>query len=197
MAPIPTAEECPTADTGPTTPTLTPFVAAKGKVYPACDADHMPPEAAVDSAFPPAEIAAFTDADGNGSVQFEVRSDVENESLGCNDRTACSIVVIPIVRHQLRPAATTPTTRGREGLPQDRSVPARLEQLRRTTASTRRSRRRCGGRRRTGSNRFSIPITFGLPPDACDILDIARADRASTAPSCWPRPRCSGRRRTA
>ena len=34
---------------------LTPFVAAKGTVYPACDADHMPPEAAVGAAFPPAE----------------------------------------------------------------------------------------------------------------------------------------------
>ena len=38
-------------------------------------------------------------------------------------------------------------------------------------ASTRPSPRRSGGRRRTGSNRFSIPITFGLPPDACDVLD--------------------------
>ena len=40
-----------------------------------------------------------------------------------------------------------------------------------TRASTRRSRRRCGGRPPTGRNRFTIPITFGLPPDTCDVLD--------------------------
>ena len=31
----------------------------------------MPPEAAVDSALPPAEVAAFTDDDGRGSADFE------------------------------------------------------------------------------------------------------------------------------
>ena len=56
----------------------------------------MPPEAAVGAAFPPAEIAAFSDENGAGSVQFEVRSDVENESLGCNHKVACTIEVIPI-----------------------------------------------------------------------------------------------------
>src|SRR3954451_25061685 len=56
----------------------------------------MPPEAAVGAAFPPADIAAFTDEEGAGSVQFEVRSDVENESLGCNHKVACTIEVIPI-----------------------------------------------------------------------------------------------------
>ena len=33
------------------------------------------------------------------------------------------------------------------------------------------SRRRCGGRRPTGATGSPIPITFGLPPDACDVLD--------------------------
>ena len=89
----------------------------------------MPPEAAVGAAFPPAEIAAFTDADGTGSVQFEVRSDVENESLGCNDKVACSIVVIPINGLSLRPAVRAADD-GRQRLPQGRPVPAGLEQLR-------------------------------------------------------------------
>ena len=87
---------------------LTPFVSAKGKVYSACDADHMPPEAGVDSAFPPAEIAAFTDADGNGSVQFEVRTDVENESLGCNQNTGVLDRGRPDRRPQLRPGVRDP-----------------------------------------------------------------------------------------
>ncbi|GAW49010.1 MULTISPECIES: hypothetical protein [unclassified Nocardioides] len=167
--PFPTAEECPTADIAPYYTRLTPFVAANGTTYPACDADHMPPEAAVGAAFPPSELAAFTDTDGTGSVQFEVRSDVENESLGCNTKTACSIVVIPIA-----------------GLSCDRPA----DPMSRADQACRK-----GGRFTPGSsnfandgvdqavspalwwsasnwkNRFSIPITFGLPPDACDVLD--------------------------
>ncbi len=96
LRPFPSAEICPTADIDPYFTRLTPFVAADGKVFEACDSAHMPPEAAVGAAFPSAEVAAFTDLDGTGEVQFEVRSDVENESLGCNHKVACSIVVIPI-----------------------------------------------------------------------------------------------------
>jgi len=169
MDPFPSADECPTADISPYFTKLTPFVSAKGRTYAACDADHMPPEAAVGAAFPPAEIAAFTDLDGTGSVQFEVRSDVENESLGCNHTTACTIEVIPIV-----------------GISCDQpSSPM--------TISDKACRK--GGRFAAGSsnfandgvdqavspalwwspsnwkNRFSIPITFGLPPDTCDVLD--------------------------
>ena len=138
-------------------------------MYEACDSAHMAPEAAVDAAFPAAEIAAFTDTTGAGSVEFEVRSDVENESLGCNHKVECSIVVIPI-----------------NGLSCDTpSEPASIED----------EACRKGGRFTPGSsnfandgvdqsvspalwwsasnwaNRFAIPVTFGLPPDTCDILD--------------------------
>ncbi|GAB3200516.1 hypothetical protein GCM10027062_20340 [Nocardioides hungaricus] len=169
MDPFPGTDVCPTADIAPYATKLTPFEAANKKVYAACDAQNMPPEAAVGAAFPPAEIAAFTDLDGRGEVQFEVRSDLENESLGCNDKVACSIVVIPIV-----------------GLSCDQPSSPMI-----------RSEQACrkGGRFAPGSsnfanegvdqavspalwwspsnwrNRFSIPITFGLPPDTCDVLD--------------------------
>lgn len=169
MTPFPTAAECPTADIPPYYTKLTPFVGAGGTAFAACDADHMPPEAAVGAAFPPAEIAAFTDVDGNGEVQFEVRSSIENESLGCNHEVACSIVVIPIVGLSCD-QPSTPMTRADQAC-------------------------RKGGRFAPGSsnfanegvdqavgptlwwspsnwnNRFSIPITFGLPPDTCDVLD--------------------------
>lgn len=167
--PFPAADVCPTADTPNYYTRLTPFVSAKGTAFPACDSAHMPPEAAVGAAFPPAEIAAFTDLDGSGRVQFEVRSDIENESLGCRHDVACSIVVIPIV-----------------GL----SCDAPSEATARADEACRK-----GGRFLPGSSnfanegadqavspalwwsasnwkhRFSIPITFGLPPDTCDILD--------------------------
>ncbi|MBJ7357410.1 hypothetical protein [Nocardioides sp.] len=172
MVPFPTKETCPTADQDPFFTRLTPFVASSGKTfktYEACDSTRMAPEAAVDAAFPPAEIAAFTDSDGAGSVEYEVRSDVENESLGCNHKVECSIVVIPI-----------------NGLSCDKPAePATIAD----------SACRKGGRFAPGSsnfsnegvdqavspalwwsasnwaNRFSIPVTFGLPPDTCDILD--------------------------
>jgi len=162
----------PTASTGSSYNHLTPFVSKAGTVFPACDAQHMPPEAAVGAAFPPAEVAAFTDAAGQGSVKFEVRSDVENESLGCNYKVACSIVVIPI----MGTSCTLPT-----GVSPGQQDPA-------DTACA------SGGHYPIGSasdgtagdlavspllwwtpsnwaNRFSIPITFGLPPDTCDVLD--------------------------
>jgi len=170
MDPFPGADVCPTADTAGYDTSLTPFVTAAGKVYPACDKDNMPPEAAVGAAFPPAEIAAFTDLDGNGSVKFEIRSDVENESLGCNHETACSIVVIPImgVSCQL-PTTATPETadfnckKGGQFAPGSANFAGNGVDLAVSpslwwTASNWR-------------NRISVPITFGLPPDTCDILD--------------------------
>src|SRR6201999_2799975 len=96
MAPFPDKSVCPNADAEGLWTHLTPFVAASGKVYPACDGQNMHPEAAIGAACPPAEIAAYSDENGEGSVQFEVRSDVENESLGCNHKVACTIEVIPI-----------------------------------------------------------------------------------------------------
>lgn len=164
------ADECKGLDSPVANTHLTAFVAKSGKSYPACAADKMPPEAGIDAAFPPSEVAAFTDLKGNGSVQFEVRSDVENESLGCSYQVACSIVVVPILGISCdKPAGTTLTST-------DRAC-------------------RKGGRLPAGSsnfadegvdqavspalwwsesnwrNRFSIPVTFGLPAGVCDVLD--------------------------
>ena len=128
--------------------------------------------------------------------QFEVRSDVENESLGCNHKVACSIVVIPINGlscdrpsepgddRPTRPAARAAGSRpGSSNFSQRGRRPGGLA-------------RRCGGRRptgRTGSRSRS--------PSACRRTPATSSTRgrrpASTAPSCWPRRRCSGPRRTA
>ncbi|HEY0950695.1 hypothetical protein [Nocardioides sp.] len=169
LDPFPTAEECPAADIDPYFTKLTPFVTAKGQTFTACDADHMPPEAAVDAAFPPAEIAAFTDTDGTGSVQFEVRSDVENESLGCNDKVACSIVVIPIVGLSCdQPSA--PMTRSDQACRKGGRFPAGSSNFANEGADQAVSPALWWSPS-NWKNRFSIPITFGLPPDTCDLLD--------------------------
>lgn len=141
---------------------ITPFRAANGILYTACTAETMPPEAAVGAAFPPAEMAAFTDLEGNGAVQFEVRSDVENESLGCNIETACSIVVIPI--EGISCVDEDPTcSRGGQFEPGSsnfagQGVDATVSPALWWAPSNWR-------------NRFSVPITFGLSPDACNVLD--------------------------
>jgi hypothetical protein len=171
---LPPAETCPEIDrSGLYATHLTPFVSAKGAVFAACSMATMPPEASADSAFPPAEIAAFTGADGTGSAQFEVRSDIENESLGCNSETDCSIVVVPISGISCDQASTAvetnlttlekacrktgqfaPGDSNFAGLAVDQAVSPALW----WAASNWR-------------NRFVIPVTFGLPPDTCDILD--------------------------
>jgi hypothetical protein len=169
LDPLPSAEVCPSADLGDFSTRLTPFVAASGRTFPACQSDQMPPEAAVGAAFPPAELAAFTDLEGNGEVQFEVRSDVENESLGCNHEVACSVVVIPIVGLSCDAPSSPPSTGD--------------QACRRTGRFTPGSGNFAGngvdqavspGLWWSPSNwrhRFSIPISFGLPPDTCDVLD--------------------------
>jgi hypothetical protein len=171
---LPTAADCPDIDrSGLYYTHLTPFVSAKGTVYSACDKDNMPPEAAAEAAFPAAEVAAYTDQDGRGSVQFEVRSDIENESLGCNERTACSIVVVPIVGVSCDQASSAsandlltvekscrktgqwaPGSSNFAGLAVDQAVSPSLW----WTESNWR-------------NRFVVPVTFGLPPSVCDIRD--------------------------
>ncbi|MET0928299.1 MAG: hypothetical protein ABWX74_02225, partial [Aeromicrobium sp.] len=148
----------------------TPFIAATGKTFAACSSTTMPPEAAVGAAFPPAEVAAFTSADGTGEVNFEVRSATENESLGCSSTTPCSIVVIPIMGLS---CADTPITDACEATGSLRpgsnnfsneGVDAAVSPVYWWSESNWR-------------NRITVPLTFGLAPDACDVLD----SRAPTA----------------
>jgi hypothetical protein len=169
VSPFPGKDVCPNADAEGLYTHLTPFVAASGRVYAACDGNNMPPEAAVGAAFPPAEIAAYSDQDGAGSVQFEVRSDVENESLGCNDKVACTIEVIPIngiscdqptVPQSIADAACRKGGQFPPGSSNfaNQGVDQAVSPVLWWSASN-------------WANRFSIPITFGLPPDTCDVLD--------------------------
>ena len=141
---------------------LTPFEAAGGKAYPACSGDTMPPESAVGAAFPPAELSAFTDLQGKGAVNFEVRSKTENESLGCSDKVACSIVVIPIMGLSCVDADRECRKAGRMSAGSSNfandGVDAAVSPVYWWSASNWR-------------NRISVPLSFGLAPDACDVLD--------------------------
>ncbi len=141
---------------------LTPFVSAAGKTYAACNGDTMPPEAAVGAAFPPAEVSAFTNLDGKGQLNYEVRSATENESLGCTEKTACSLVAIPIMGLSCIDADKECRKDGRLAPGSSNfagdGVDAAVSPVYWWSASNWR-------------NRVSVPLTFGLPPDACDVLD--------------------------
>lgn len=171
LEPFPSSDTCPTADVAGFNTHLTPFVGigTDGKTYPACDASNMPPEAAVGAAFPPAELAAYTDTDGSGSVQFEVRSDVENESLGCSDKVACSVVVIPIQGLSCGQPSSPPSAADLNCRKGGRFAPGSsnfagdgVDQAVGPALWWSESNWR---------NRFVIPLTFGLPPSTCDVLD--------------------------
>ena len=56
----------------------------------------MPPEATVNSVSIPNEVYAFTNPDGTGTFPFEVRTSLENQSLGCSSTVPCTLEVIPI-----------------------------------------------------------------------------------------------------
>jgi hypothetical protein len=75
---------------------ITPFETGKGKVYAGCSSQSMPPEATVNSVSIPNEAYAFTNTDGTGSFPFEVRTSLENQSLGCSSSVRCTLEVIPI-----------------------------------------------------------------------------------------------------
>lgn len=155
-------EECEVPSTSIFSARFTPFIAADGTQYLACDATHMPPEAAVGASFPPAEIAAFTSEDGTGEIDFEVRSSVENASLGCSREVDCAIVVIPIMGVSCldtdvecrRNGTFIPGSSNFEGAEPHAAVSPRL-----------------WWSESNWRNRFTIPIKFGLPPDACEVLD--------------------------
>jgi hypothetical protein len=146
---------------------VTPFVAANGTTYPSCSSDTMAPEAAVDASFPPAEQAGFTTTEGKGELQFEVRSAIENESLGCTDAVPCSIVVVPVTglscdQTTSRQLNATCRKQGRfeagssnfDGQAVDDSVSTRY-----------------WWSESNWRNRFSVPITFGPAANVCSVLD--------------------------
>lgn len=168
MTPFP-ASDCPGMESPVTNTHLTEFEAKSGTTYPACAPGKMPPEAGIDGAFPPADLTAFTDLNGRGSVDFEVRSNVENESLGCSDTVACTIVMVPILGISCdQPSVPlTPTDRAcrQDGRLAPGSSNFAEEGIDLAVSPA------LWWSESNWRNRFSIPISFGLPAGVCDVLD--------------------------
>lgn len=139
-----------------------PFVTASGKKFDYCTDQHVAPESLL-----PAELFGFTGRDGTGAASFEIRTDVENESLGCNHSTSCSLVVIPITgtscdtAHpgdlQYNNCSAERTYGPGEAYGETDGTPA-LKGNYWWTASQ-------------WKNRITVPLTFALPANTCDLLD--------------------------
>jgi hypothetical protein len=96
--PVPLPQDCQDLRTG--TDHWVPFAAASGTVFlggPRGCAG-MAPEAANDEGGIPSNTTyAPTDVSGNGSAKFIINTAASNASLGCDDKHACALVVIPIM----------------------------------------------------------------------------------------------------
>ncbi|GAB3865263.1 hypothetical protein GCM10028801_35470 [Nocardioides maradonensis] len=182
---------------------LTPFIARSGKVYSACSAATMPPEAAVDSALPPAEVAAFTDENGNGAADFEVRSADDNASLGCDSHTACTIEVIPITGISCQSASTSavPEAAGSCQKQYGKCPPGSVYGGSACPGTDTAVTAAWWWSPSNWNNRISVPIKFGLPPNVCDLLDprppvsFVGSDIMSQAALQWAPAYCLNKKR--
>jgi len=148
---------------------ITPFVTAAGQAFLGCgdSSGLMPPEACQTCNPPPNEIAAFTDANGDGTDEFEVLTNANNESLGCSSTIQCSVVAVPIEGLSCAsPSQTQCNQTGyyRPGQQNDGEDSAQLAVSAKLWWSPSNWR-----------NRFVFPLQFAPPPSYCTLT-------ASTAP---------------
>jgi hypothetical protein len=145
---------------------ITPFRTVKGRVYAGCSAQAMPPEAAVGSVSIPNEVYAFTNSDGTGTFPFEVRTALENQSLGCSVNVPCTLEVIPIDGINCdnpdpqaacnQTGALTPGQINTGQAPQDAVAPAFW-----ASASN-------------WGRRVPVPLDFAPPPTVCTIAKAGK-----------------------
>jgi hypothetical protein len=145
---------------------IVPFLARNHTLYPGCSAQSMPPEATVSSVSIPNEVYAFTNSDGSGVFPFEVRTSLENQSLGCSATVKCTLEAIPIDgincdNHDpsaacnqvgdLPPGGVNPGS-----APQDAVAPAFW-----SSASN-------------WDRRVPVPLSFSEPPSVCTIASSGK-----------------------
>jgi hypothetical protein len=78
-----------------------PFIAADGTTYyggnAGCAGEAPESDDVGGAAMPSNETFGVTAADGSGSANFDVWTSTENQSLGCSDTVACSLVAVPVM----------------------------------------------------------------------------------------------------
>ncbi|MEZ0449012.1 hypothetical protein [Cellulomonas sp. ICMP 17802] len=138
-----------------------PFRAAGGTVYDVCSAETEAPEMGFNGALPPNDLAAYTRLDGTGRTDFDVRTNVENESLGCSSTTPCSLVVIPIMGMSCVDANAECRRTGKAAPGSSYDVSTGFDLAVSPAYWWAPSNWR---------NRFVVPLTFQPPPAPCSAL---------------------------
>ena len=124
------------------------------------------------SALPSNETFGITAPDGTGSAKFDLWTSAENASLGCSNTVSCSLVAVPIMGISCDPSSAT--------IPS--AVPASdVSKCEGTGAfAPGQLMPQSGGGQLAVSgslwwaasnwrNRISVPLTFGVPDDACSV----------------------------
>jgi hypothetical protein len=165
------------------------FVGADGKDYPGgggvgC-AGIAPEAVVVEGSTPSNETYGHTDAAGNGSAKFIVRSADSVTSLGCSDTVACSIVMIPIMGISCDAAAADLPTDDQPVTYGASAVTAAAALCQKTghyapgdfAASSGQEDLSVSGllwySASNWRNRLSVPITMAPSPTACSILNTS------------------------
>ncbi len=170
-APSPLPASCNGYETAPTQHWV-PFVAADGTAYNGgnggCAGEPPESDDVGGSALPSNETFGVTGTDGAGSANFDVLTSAENASLGCSQTVPCSLVAVPVMGISCDPSATSPTKDNAQCEETGAFSPGQLMPSQ-------------GGDDLTVSgslwwspsnwrNRISVPLTFGVPPDACSLV---------------------------
>jgi hypothetical protein len=158
-------------DEGAKTQHWVPFVAADGTVFPGGNAGCAgePPEAdnTGSSALPSNETYGVTRPDGTGSSSFDVWTSAQNASLGCSQVVPCALVAVPVLGISCDSAAGVPAADVTQCEETGAFAPGQLYP-------------QSGGNDLAVSgslwwsasnwrNRITVPLTFGVPPDACSV----------------------------
>ncbi|HVW80622.1 MAG TPA: hypothetical protein VHB69_06770 [Mycobacteriales bacterium] len=138
---------------------ITPFLAADGTLYPGCSSQSMPPEATVSSVTIPQEAFAFTNLNGDGTFEFDPRTNLDNASLGCSSTVPCTLEIIPIDGIDCVPGNTSQACNATGQLPAGQVNPGSAPQDAVAPAFW-----------WSASNwdrRIPVPLTFAPPPGVC------------------------------
>jgi hypothetical protein len=148
-----------------------PFVAADGTVYQGgnggCAGE--PPEADEEgtSALPSNETYGVTGLNGSGSSSFDILTSAQNASLGCSQTVSCALVAVPIMGVDCDPSISVPASDVSQCEQTGAFAPGQL-----MTAGSADDLTVSGSLWWAASNwrnRITVPLSFGVPPDACSV----------------------------
>jgi len=179
-----------------------PFNAAGGQVYPGgnagCAGEAPESNDVGGGALPSNETFGVTDANGQGSANFDVFTSQQNASLGCTENVPCALVAVPIMGISCDPAVATSPAPSAADVSACEATGAYVPGANAQTGAYENG----ADLAVTGSlwwspsnwrNHITVPLTFAPPPDACsltgsssqNVIDIYGSESMIQATSQW------------